>query len=132
MAPARSITIPLAVIAIVVAGAALHLMQPVLLPFVVALFLSNIFRPLVVWLRKRQVPMAVALMIVLMLVGALLFGIALVAISSVHSLIAAIPRYEARWNNGILPGLENLLSSAPAALQDQLRTLEWSNLVQVR
>jgi AI-2 transport protein TqsA len=131
LAPTRSITIPLAIIAIVVAGAALHWMQPVLLPFVVALFLSNIFRPLVVWLRKQRVPMAVALIVVLVLVGALLFGIALVAISSVHSLIAAIPRYEARWNHGILPGLENLLSNAPSALQDQLHTLQWSNIVQV-
>jgi AI-2 transport protein TqsA len=131
MSPARSITIPLAIIAIVVAGAALHWMQPVLLPFVVALFLSNIFRPLVAWLRKRQVPMAVALIIVLVLVGALLFGIAMVAISSVQSLIAALPKYELRWNNTILPGLENLLSNAPAALQQQVRTLEWSNIVQV-
>ena len=127
---ARSITIPLAVIAIVVAGAAMHWMQPVLLPFVVALFLSNIFRPLVAWLRKRRVPMAVALLIVLVLVGALLFGIAMVAISSVHSLIAALPRYEDRWNNTILPNLENLLSGAPIAFQEQLKALQWSNLVQ--
>ncbi|HZK76214.1 MAG TPA: AI-2E family transporter [Candidatus Kapabacteria bacterium] len=130
MSPSRSITIPLAVIAIVVAGAALHWMQPVLLPFVVALFLSNIFRPLVAWLRKKKVPMAVALLIVLVLVGALLFGIALVAISSVHSLIAALPRYEIRWNNTILPNLENLLSGAPITVQEQVRTLQWSNLIQ--
>lgn len=40
MTTTRSVTFPLAIIALVVGGAALHVMQPVLLPFVVALFLS--------------------------------------------------------------------------------------------
>ncbi len=105
-------------------------MQPVLLPFVVALFLSNIFRPVVVWLRARHIPMAAALIVVLILVGALLSGITMVAISSVQSLIAALPRYALRWNNSILPALENLFSNTPAAFQDQLRSLQWANLVQ--
>ncbi len=131
MPAARSITIPLLVIALVVAGAALHIMQPVLLPFVVALFLSNIFRPLVVFLRKRHIPMGIALLLVMVLVAAVLFGVAMVAISSVQSLVAALPRYEARWNNSILPGLEQLLASAPDAIQQQVKTLQWQNIVQV-
>src|SRR5579883_300827 len=131
MPAARSITIPLLVIALVVAGAALHIMQPVLLPFVVALFLSNIFRPLVVFLRKRHIPMGIALLLVMVLVAAVLFGVAMVAISSVQSLVAALPRYEARWNNSILPGLEQLLDSAPDAIQQQVKTLQWQNIVQV-
>ena len=127
----RSITFPLAIIALVVGGDALHIMQPALLPFVVALFLSNIFRPLVIWLRKQHVSMWIALLMVVVLVGAVLFGVSMVAISSVHSLVAGMPRYEARWNNTLLPGLERLLDDAPAAVQEQLRTLKWSNMVQV-
>jgi AI-2 transport protein TqsA len=127
----RTTTIPIIVIAIVVLGAALNVMRPVLLPFVVAVFLSNIFRPLVGFLRKKKVPMGVALIAVLVLVGAVMFGIALVTISSVQSLVNAMPRYAARWNNELLPGLESLLSDAPAAIQDQVHTLRWSNIVQV-
>ncbi len=131
MTATRSVTFPLALIALVVGGAALHIMQPVLLPFVVALFLSNIFRPLVVYLRRERVPMAVILVLVVVLVGAVLFGVSMVAVSSIHSLMVAMPRYEARWNNQLLPGLENLLDVAPAAIQEQIHTLQWSNIVQV-
>jgi AI-2 transport protein TqsA len=131
MTATRSVTFPLAIIALVVGGAALHIMQPVLLPFVVALFLSNIFRPLVVYLRRERVPMAVILVLVVVLVGAVLFGVSMVAVSSIHSLMVATPRYAARWNNQLLPGLENLLDVAPAAIQEQIHTLQWSNIVQV-
>jgi AI-2 transport protein TqsA len=111
----RSITIPLFAIAIVI----------------IALFLSNIFRPLVVFLTKRRVPMAIALLLVFVLVGAVLLLVTLVAISSVQSLIAALPRYEMRWNETILPGIQHLLDGAPQAVQDQLKDLKWSNVVQV-
>ncbi len=130
MTASRSVTFPLIAIAVVIVGGALHLMQPVLLPFVVALFLSNIFRPIVAWLHRRRVPMAVSLILILLLVGALLFGIGMVTISSVQSLIAALPRYELRWNDSILPALERLVSQSPAPLQEQVRSLQWANLVQ--
>ncbi|HWF44859.1 MAG TPA: AI-2E family transporter [Candidatus Kapabacteria bacterium] len=127
----RSVTLPLLAIAIVIVGAALHELRPVMLPFVVALFLSNIFRPLIVYLTNRHVPMAVALLLVFVLVGAVLLMVTLVAISSVQSLIAALPRYEARWNETILPGIQHLLDGAPQSVQDQLKDLKWSNVVQV-
>lgn len=130
MTASRSVTFPLIAIAIVVVGGALHVMQPVLLPFVVAVFLSNIFRPIVAWLHKRHVPMAINLILVLLLVGALLFVIGMVAISSVQSLIAALPRYEVRWNQTILPALEHLVNGAPLPIQRQVRTLRWANLIQ--
>lgn len=106
-------------------------MQPVLLPFVVALFLTNLFRPLVAMLRRMHVPMAVALLVVVLVVGGVMLGLGLVAISSVQSLIAALPRYETRWNNELLPGLLSLMDSAPDAVRTQLQSLEWSNIVQV-
>ena len=127
----RSVTLSLTVIALVIAGAALHQLRPVMLPFVVALFLSNIFRPLVVYLRTRHVPMAIALMLVLVVVGAVLLGITFVAISSVQSLIAALPRYETRWNDAILPRIQHLLANAPQTIQEQVKDLKWSNIVQV-
>lgn len=127
----RPITVPLIIVALIATGAALHIMQPVLLPFVVAIFLANLFRPLVVLLRRFRVPMAVALLVVMLVVGAILFALGVVAISSVQSLIAALPRYEARWNHDLLPALMRLLDSAPDQVQEELRTLQWSNIVQV-
>src|SRR5437762_9676463 len=116
-------TLSLVVLALIALGAALHVMQPVLLPFVVALFLSNLFRPLVLLLRRKRVPMALALIAVVLVVGGILLALGLVAISSVQSLIAAMPRYESRWNHELLPGIMRLLESAPESVQAQLRAL---------
>ncbi|MDP4200208.1 MAG: AI-2E family transporter [Bacteroidota bacterium] len=127
----RSITIPLTILALVATGASLHIMQPVLLPLVVALFLANLFRPMVKFLLSHRVPMALALIAVMIVVGGILMAVGLVAISSLQSLIAAMPRYAVRWDHDILPSLMRLLDDAPAALQDQVRTLEWSKIVQV-
>src|ERR1051325_9462109 len=127
----RTVTVPLVLLAVIALGATLHLMQPVLLPFVVALFLANLFRPLFAALRHLRVPIALDLILVVLIVGGVMLALGLVAITSVQSLIAALPRYEARWNTEILPWMLSLLDSAPEAVRIQVRALEWSNIVQV-
>ncbi len=118
-------------IAAVVVGAALHQLESALLPFVVALFLSNIFRPLVSYLRSKKVPMVVAILLVLVLVGGVLIGVGFIGLSSVKSLIAAMPRYEAKWNHTILPGILHLIDNAPAEIQQQVKDLQWTNIIDV-
>ncbi len=124
------ITIPLTILAALAVGFGLHELQGTLLPFVVALFLSKIFHPLVVFLRKHHVPMVVAILLVLALVGGALFGIAAVGVSSVQSLTDALPRYGVRWNNQILPWISEMLEHAPKDVQQQVNHLQWSNMIQ--
>jgi predicted PurR-regulated permease PerM len=125
----RNITLPLTLIAVILAGAALHTLQSALLPFVVALFLSNIFRPLVRYLQRHHVPMPIAIFLVIVAVGAVFFAVGLVAVTSVQSLIEAIPHYEARWDNSILPALEHALRDAPTEIREQVQELKWNTLV---
>ena len=130
MTTSRKLTVPLTILAAIAVAFALHELQSTVLPFVVALFLSNIFRPAVVWLRKRKVPMVVAILFVLIIVGGGLLGLIAIATSSVDSLGLALPRYGARWNTQILPWLKELLEHAPPEMQAQLNNLNWSNIVQ--
>ena len=86
----------LAVLALVAIGTVLYLLQAVLLPFVIAMFLSFIFKPVVLFLRKRRVPMALALIAVVVVIAGLLYGVSMIVVGSVEAFISALPRYEAR------------------------------------
>ncbi len=114
----RMIIALLSVLALFAVGAVLYLLQSVLLPFVIAVFLSFLFKPVVEQLRKRRIPTAVALLAVVLVVAAVLTGVSMVAVSSVNSFIAALPRYEAR--------LTALASELLGAVQGTASGLGWS------
>jgi AI-2 transport protein TqsA len=129
MTASRKVTVPLAVLALIAVGATLHTLGAALLPFVVAFFLANLFRPMVQFLVRKRVPMILAILLVVLLVGAVLFGVAIVAISSVQSLVAALPKYEAKWNGTLLPSILQLIQRAPQELQAQVKNLKLTNIV---
>lgn len=92
----RLITGLLTVIAVFIVGVVLYLLRTVLLPFVIALLLSNLFIPVVRGLRSRRVPTIVALFVVLLSVSAILFLLSLILYSSFDSFVAELPKYRAR------------------------------------
>lgn len=92
----RVITILLAIIVVFVLGVVLHELSSVLLPFVIALLLAFIFKPLVLILRKRRVPMALALLIVVALVGVVLSLVTMMIYSSVGAFVDNLPTYQER------------------------------------
>ncbi len=93
----KLITGLLTVIAVFIVGAVLYLLRTVLLPFVIALLLSNLFIPVVRWMRNRKVPTIVALFVVLLSVSAVLFLLSLILYSSFDSFVAELPKYRARF-----------------------------------
>ncbi|MDH3251821.1 MAG: AI-2E family transporter [Ignavibacteria bacterium] len=86
----------LGIVAVFVIGVILQELRSVLLPFVLAILFSVAFKPLVLSLNARRIPMAVSLFVVMLSVAALLFLLALLLYSSAESFVAAAPRYEAR------------------------------------
>ncbi|MDH7515542.1 MAG: AI-2E family transporter [Bacteroidota bacterium] len=92
----RPIIVLLGILALVAVGAVMYLLQSILLPFVIAVFLSFLFKPVVEGLRKRRIPTFVALIIVILVVAAVLAGLSMVVVGSVNAFIDAIPRYEGR------------------------------------
>ncbi|GIV62515.1 MAG: UPF0118 membrane protein [Rhodothermaceae bacterium] len=86
----------LSLIVVFLFGVVLHQLRAVLLPFVIALLLSMIFKPIVVQLQKRRVPMAVSLLVVVLTFAAFLFLLGLALYSSVDPFIEQLPFYQAR------------------------------------
>lgn len=84
----------LGMIVIFAAGVLLHELQSVVLPFILAIFLSYIFKPMMLTLRRRRIPSAVALLVVFVVISGLFFGLSAIIYSSFESFVREAPKYE--------------------------------------
>ena len=118
--PARSIyAIPAAIAAVVIVGIFLHFISDAFLTFVAALFLANIFMPLVATLRKKNVPVVFAILLVLALVAAALLGIIIIVSTTITSFIEVFPKYAAKWEHVFFPAITELLGKISPDLKKQ-------------
>ena len=102
-------------IAAFVVGVTLHELRVVLVPFSVALLLSFIFQPIVLYLRARRIPMVLALIVVFVTLAAAATVIGYIVYSSAQSLTTATERY--------LPRLQTVVFDLEALLQSTATTL---------
>ncbi len=85
--------------AIVVVLAAIKSASVIVVPFLLALFLSIILSPLFLWIRSKHVPTSLSLVIVLLLLTLLFIALGLVIGSSVNEFSANLPAYEIKLKN---------------------------------
>ncbi|MFT4603626.1 MAG: AI-2 transport protein TqsA [Rhodothermales bacterium] len=90
------ISIFLGIVAVFVVGVTLMQLRVVLMPFVLAMLLSVIFKPLIVGLKARRFPTALSLLLVLIAFFLVLFLLGWFLTSSIGSFAQEVPRYEAR------------------------------------
>jgi predicted PurR-regulated permease PerM len=124
----KVIVVLLAFLCLLAATAALHFMQSVLLPFVIALFLSYIFKPIIIELTRRRVPLGLAVVAVLLLGLALLGALSLVLVASARSFIDALPRYQLRMEL-LLGSVQSFIWDAAGLLGIPPSELRLSNVV---
>ena len=87
----------LALVVLFVAGVVLKLARPVLVPFVLAVFLSYIVDPALTFLARRcRFPEPVALLVVLALMFVSLYLLGVLAYSSGKAFVAEFPKYQGR------------------------------------
>lgn len=84
----------------------LQFAAPILLPFAVALFLATLSLPIVIWLTRRRVPAAVAIVVAMAVVVGVFGLLILLASQSLPDLETRLPRYqtalEALWSRLLL------------------------------
>ena len=88
--------VKIASVIIIVAG--LMAVQTVILPILLALFLSVIVTKPIIWLRLKKVPHIVAILVVLMLITSLFIGMGALLGKSFSSFSSDIPVYEERFS----------------------------------
>ena len=118
------------IIALFIVGVILYQLQSVLLPFVIAVFLSYIFKPLVLFLERKKVPMVISLLLVLIAVAVLLAGVSLFMYSSIQSFITELPKYEARLT-GIVNNAVQFAEQQAREMDIDISSYAWTDLLQV-
>ncbi|NPV82206.1 MAG: AI-2E family transporter [Candidatus Aminicenantes bacterium] len=93
MAESRLTRISLVIIVLFISGIILKIARPVLLPFLVALFISYSISPLLDWLVRLKVPKLLAIISILVLTFALLYLFGLLIYSSGKYFAAEFPKY---------------------------------------
>jgi predicted PurR-regulated permease PerM len=96
LSPVARVLIISASLVIVIAG--LRAAEALLIPLLIAAFLTIICSPAVGWLVERKVPMFLAVLLVVLVLMFVLFVIGAMIGNSVAELTAALPRYQARFD----------------------------------
>lgn len=130
MRDSRLAEVFLGILVFLALGFVLHLLKAILLPFVVAVFLSQIFKPGVSALRRYRVPTGVAILLMLVVVSAVLFAFSWVIYSSALSFRESLPRYEARLG-GLVQGTVDRLVTAFPMLREPVERFRWQEAVEV-
>lgn len=130
MRDTKLILVFLGILVFLALGFVLHTLKAILLPFVIAVFLGQIFIPATAALRRRRVPLGVAIALILVGVSALLFAFSWVIYSSALGFKASLPFYEARlgglWNDAVA----RLIATFPF-LREPVEGFHWQEVVKV-
>lgn len=117
----------LGILAFLAIGFVLKTLAPILLPFVVAVFLSRVFSPLNKALRRRRVPIAVSILLVLVLVTIVLSLFSWAVYSNAQSFTEKAPQYQERLK-GLANGVSGWLAATlPSSLNTQIRHFDWQH-----
>ena len=100
----QAATIFLGIIATLLVGYTLRVLGPLIVPLLVAFFLSFLLWPLISWLIKRRVPGGVAVMLALLVVLGVVTLCGLIVQQSFRGFVQQAPKYEQRlksWANRV-------------------------------
>ncbi|MFT7460679.1 MAG: AI-2 transport protein TqsA [Planctomycetota bacterium] len=86
----------LLIAALVVIIAGMHAAEPILVPLLMAVFISILLAPLMFWLQRKGLPKLVALVVVLMVLIAIIFTVMVLAGSSLDQFLRNMPSYQLR------------------------------------
>ncbi len=118
------------VIAAFCLGVILLELRSVLVPFVLALLLSIIFKPVVQYLRDRRMPTAVALVVVLLAFFLLAFLVGWALYTSTMTMANQLPGYEARIGR-IFDSIERFIVERAALVNLDVAEIRWNDAVDV-
>src|SRR6185436_5064929 len=130
MRDSKIILILLAILTFLALGFVLNLLQPILVPLVVAVFLFQIFTPLMTALRERRVPASLAILLVLIVVSAVLGLSSWILYSTLSSFSDSLPQYQHRLTE-LLGDASGRLVSAIPRLRGPIARFRWDQALEL-
>ena len=98
----RLIAILLSILTMFVIGLVLKELKVVLLPLVMASFVSVLLQPVVTYLRSKRLPAILAMIIVLATLSLFGFAFGFTLSSTIRHFLDVLPEYESKFNNLVL------------------------------
>ena len=95
----RLIAVLLSILTMFVIGVVLIELKIVLLPFVMASFISVLLQPIVTYLRSKRLPAILAMIIVLATLSLFGFAFGFTLSSTIRHFLEVLPEYETKFNN---------------------------------
>lgn len=109
--PSQRVTaIATALLAVIGVGVAMHELSGILIPFILAGFLSILYKPLVHFLRSKHIPMAITLLIVLGITAGALWGVYMIVAVGIDSFTDKQDFYTVQLKH-VLTNFESTLGS---------------------
>ncbi len=119
--PGAKVLFSLACVVVIVFG--LRFAAPILLPAALALFLAVLSLPIMIWLRRRRVPKALAIILPVAVNVAVVVLLILVASSSFSQLQGELPTYLSTLQQLQLTWIESLEERLGVEISDYVTTL---------
>jgi predicted PurR-regulated permease PerM len=130
MRDSKIILILLAILTFLALGFVLNLLQAILIPLVVAIFLFQIFTPLMTALRARRVPPSLAIVLVLIVVSAVLLLSSWILYSTLSSFSDSLPHYQQRLTEGLDHASARLVATIPR-LRGPITRFRWEEALEL-
>lgn len=124
------LTLILLIIGVFISGIILLELRVVLVPFVIALLLSIIFKPIVLKLKSKRLPMVLSLFGVLLVSFFVLFLVGWIVFSSIQTFVAALPAYEERISLAIMDLQDTALAWADV-FDLPVSDFRWTSAIQL-
>jgi len=130
MRDSKIILILLSILTFLALGFVLNLLQPILVPLVVAVFLFQIFTPLMTELRARRVPAMLAILLVLIVVSAVLVLSSWILYSTLGSFSDSLPQYQHRLTELLDHASTRLVTTIPR-LHGPIARFRWDQALEL-
>ncbi|MBU3698654.1 MAG: AI-2E family transporter [Candidatus Kapabacteria bacterium] len=115
-----------AIIALIASGIVLKNLSGILIPFVLAGFLSILFKPLVQFLRAKGVPMAICLILVLIVSGSALWIVYVIVAAGIEAFQERSAFYSQQLQSVIASMNEAV---APMLKRARIKSITWGDVV---
>jgi predicted PurR-regulated permease PerM len=123
-------TVLLAFLALIAAGFVMYILRDMLLAVVIAVIFSLLFKPVVQALRRRRIPLAVCIVIVMLCVVVILGMLSFILFTGVEAVVEAAPRYQERLNR-IIQDINSFAQSTVQRYSNGDQSIDWSETVQL-
>jgi predicted PurR-regulated permease PerM len=130
MRDTKIVLILLAILTFLALGFVLNLLQSILIPLVVAIFLFQIFTPLMAALRARRVPAPLAIVLVLIVVSGVLVLSSWILYSTLSSFSESLPQYQQRLT-GVLDHASSRLVATFPRLKAPIARFRWEEALEI-